>query len=101
MVVAGTDRLGRALTEEERPRFEALLREHDYPGARLVALRFAFRLTRSIVRAEDILSQVDVRLLRGGWDPQEVSLVTRMCRLTWSEWTHDETQGDATGRAAE
>ena len=32
---AGTERLGRPLTDDEKKRFSALLREHDYPGARL------------------------------------------------------------------
>jgi len=31
--VLGTDRLGRAFTDDEKKRFGALLREHDYPGA--------------------------------------------------------------------
>ena len=35
--VLGTDGLGRALTDDEKKRFGARLREHDYPGARLVA----------------------------------------------------------------
>ena len=54
--VVGTDRLGRPLTDEEKKRFGALLREHDYPGARLVALRFAYKLTRSLQRAQDLMS---------------------------------------------
>jgi hypothetical protein len=86
--ILGTDRLGRALTNEERARFGALLREHDYPGARLVALRFAYKLARSRARPQDLIGRVDLRLVRLGWDPNEVSLVRRLCRLVWSEWTH-------------
>lgn len=84
----GTERLGRALTDDEKKRLGALLREHDYPGARLVALRFAFKLTHGIGRAQELMGRVDLRLLRLGWDPAEVPLVRRLCRLVWSEWTH-------------
>ncbi len=102
MLVAyvSTERLGRPLTDDEKKRFGALLREHDYPGARLVALRFAYRLTRSIGRARELLGRVDLRLVRFGWDPAEVPLKNRLCRLVWSEWTH--TVGDTEkGRKAE
>jgi hypothetical protein len=85
---AGTERLGRPLTDDEKKRFGALLREHDYPGAGLVALHFAYKLTRSIRRAQDLMGRVDIRLVRFGWDPAEVALVRRLCRLVWSEWTH-------------
>jgi hypothetical protein len=90
MVVAyaGTERLGRPLTDDEKKRFGALLREHDYPGARLVALHFAYKLTRSIGRAQELMGRVNLRLVRFGWDPAEVALVKRLCRLVWSEWTH-------------
>jgi hypothetical protein len=84
----GTERLGRALTDDEKKRLGALLREHDYPGARLVALRFAHKLTHGIGRAQELMGRVDLRLLRLGWDPAEVPLVRRLCRLVWSEWTH-------------
>jgi hypothetical protein len=84
----GTERLGRALTDDEKKRLGALLREHDYPGARLVALRFAFKLTHGIGRAQELMGRVDLRLVRLGWDPAEVPLVRRLCRLVWSEWTH-------------
>ena len=77
-----------ALTDDEKKRLGALLREHDYPGARLVALRFAFKLTHGIGRAQELMGRVDLRLLRLGWDPGEVPLVRRLCRLVWSEWTH-------------
>ncbi len=96
----GTERLGRPLTDDEKKRFGALLREHDYPGARLVALRFAHKLTHGIGRAQELMGRVDLRLVRFGWDPAEVRLVSRLCRLVWSEWTH--APGDTEqGRKAE
>jgi len=98
--VWGTDTLGRPLTDEEKKRFGALLREHDYPGKRLVALRFANRLTGSRQRALDLMGRVDLRLVRQGWDPSDVSLLRRLCRLVWSEWTH-ATSETATARKAE
>ncbi len=101
LAVLGTDRLGRALTDEEKKRFGALLREHDYPGARLVALRFAYKLARSRLRAQDLMGRVDLRLVRMGWDPAEVSLVKRLCRLVWSEWTHATEETEAARRAEE
>ena len=84
----GTERLGRPLTDDEKKRFGALLREHDYPGARLLALRFAYKLTHGIGRAQELMGRVDLRLVRFGWDPAEVPLKSCLCRLVWSEWTH-------------
>lgn len=100
-MVLGTERLGRALTDEERKRFAALLREHDYPGARLVALRFALKLTRNGTRAQDLMGRADLRLVRLGWDPKEVALVKRLCRLVWSEWTNTMSESDTARRAEE
>jgi hypothetical protein len=97
-VVLGTERLGRPLTDDEKRRFGALLREHDYPGMRLVALRFAYRLTRSTSRAQELLARVDLRLVRLGWDPDEVSLVKCLCRFVWSEWTHASRESATTRR---
>jgi hypothetical protein len=100
MAFVGTERLGRPMTDDEKKRFGALLREHDYPGARLVALRFAYKLTHGIGRAQELMGRVDLRLVRFGWDPAEVPLVRRLCRLVWSEWTH--APGDTEqGRKAE
>ena len=99
--VVGTDRLNRPLTDEEKKRFGALLREHDYPGARLVALRFAYKLTRSRVRAQDLMGRADLRLVRFGWDPTKVTLVRGLCRLVWSEWTNEGTETAAARRAEE
>ena len=98
--IVGTDRLGHALTNEEKVRFGALLRQHDYPGARLVALRFAYKLTRTRARAQDLMGRADIRLVRFGWDPNDVSLVKRLCRLVWSEHTHALSETD-TARLAE
>ena len=101
MVVLDRERRGRALTSEERVRFGALLREHDYPGARLVALQFAYKLSRSRAQAQDLMGRADLRLARLGWDPQEVSLTKRLCRLVWSEWTNTTTESAAARRAEE
>jgi len=100
-VVLGTDRLARPLADDEKKTLGALLREHDYPGARLVALRFAYRLTRARSRAQDLMGRVDERLVRLGWDPTQVSLVRALCRLTWSEWTHSTAEIDKVRRAEE
>lgn len=98
--IIGTETLGRPLTDAEKRRFGALLREHDYPGARLVALRFAFKLTRGRERAQDLMGRADLRLVRTGWDPAEVPLARRLCRLVWSEWTN-ATSESITARQAE
>ncbi len=97
----GTERLGRAMTDEEKQRFGKLLREHDYPGARLVALRFAYKLARKTTRAQDLMGRVDLRLVRFGWDPAAVSLVRCLCRLVWSEWTHAPGESDKARQAEE
>jgi hypothetical protein len=99
--VLGTDRLGRPLTDDEKKKLGRLLREHDYPGARLIALRFAYKLTRGRGSARDLMGRVDLRLVRLGWDPSEVSLVKRLCRLVWSEWTNTKAESDAARRAEE
>jgi hypothetical protein len=99
--VIGTDRLGRPLTDEEKKRFGALLRKHDYPGARLVALKFAHKLCRSRQRAQDLMGRAAVRLVRSGWDPDKVSLVRCLCRLVWSEWTHAIEETDTARKAEE
>jgi hypothetical protein len=97
----GTDHLGRALTDDEKKRFGALLREHDYPGKRLIALRFAYKLTRSLTRAKDLMGRADLRLVRSGWDPARVDLERALCRLVWSEWTHELEAKETAERAAE
>jgi hypothetical protein len=45
-------------------RFGAVLREHDYPGARLIALRFAYKLTGSRQWAQDLMGRAALRLER-------------------------------------
>ncbi|MGA7121088.1 MAG: hypothetical protein WBY94_13370 [Polyangiaceae bacterium] len=95
----GADRLGRALTDDEAKRFGELLAQHDYHGARVAALRFAYRLSHSQARAVELMGRVELRLVRLGWDPAEVSLVKRLCRLVWSEWTHAVAESDAVRHA--
>ncbi len=99
--ILGTDRLGRPHTDDEKATFGALLRAHDYPDARLVALRFAYRLTRDRARARDLVGRVEMRLVRLGWDPEQISLASYLCRLTWSEWTHATGESDKAHRAEE
>ena len=97
----GTDRLKRALTNPERDHLAKILRKHDYVGACLIALRFAYKLTRGQERARDLMGRVNLRLVRRGWDPNEVTLVKRLCRLVWSEYTNQMHEDDVTRRAEE
>ncbi len=99
-VFPGTDKLGRALTDAEKRDLAALLRGHDYVGCRIRALAFAFRLTNAREPARDLTGRADLRFVRVGWDPRLVTLVKRLCRLVWSEWTH-ESEESATARKAE
>ncbi len=100
-VFPGTDRLGRPLTNEEKAAFAKALRESDYVGARLVALRFAHKLARGREGAKNLMSRVDLRLVRLGWDPNAVSLVKCLCRYVWSEWTHQTEETAAAHRIAD
>jgi DNA-directed RNA polymerase specialized sigma24 family protein len=95
--VVGTGRLGRPLSDQEKKRFAALLREHDFVNARLAALLFARKKTRSNAAAEDLVGRACLRLVRWGWEPSDVSLKERLLRLVWSEWTHQlgETKTEA------
>ena len=79
IAIVGTDRLGRPFTDEEKARASKLLREHDFAGACMIALRFAHKKTRSLQAAQDLLARACLRLVRKGWDPDEVPLVRRMC----------------------
>ncbi len=99
--IVGTERLGRPLTDDEKQRFGRLLREHDYPGARLIALRYAHQLTKARARAQELMGRADLRLVRFGWDPREVSLPSRLVRLVWSEWTHALGETEKAKRAEE
>jgi DNA-directed RNA polymerase specialized sigma24 family protein len=97
--VVGTERLGRPFNDQEKKRFAALLREHDFVNARLAALLFARKKTRTNAAAEDLVGRACLRLVRWGWDPNEVPLKKRLLRLVWSEWTHQlvetKTEADA------
>jgi hypothetical protein len=98
--IVGTDRLGRAPTDQEKARFSALLRAHDFVGASIVSLRFALKLTRSKQASRDLQGRTNLRLVRLGWDPGAVTLVRCLCRYTWSEWSHEKSES-ATARKAE
>jgi hypothetical protein len=69
--IIGTDRLERPFTDAERKYCEHLLRAHDYPGARRVALKFAYSLTHNIDRAKEVVGRASLRLVRQGWDPNK------------------------------
>ncbi len=97
----GTDRLKRALTNAERDLLAKLLRKHGFVGASMVALRFAYKLTRNRERARDLMGRVNVRLVCWGWDPNAVSLLKALCRLVWSEHTHQVRETDVARRAEE
>jgi hypothetical protein len=96
----GTDRLGRSLNDVERKDLASLLRKHDFVGASLVSLRFAFTLRRSKAAAHDLQGRSNLRLVRQGWDPRVVTLVKCLCRFVWSEHTHEKRES-ATARKAE
>jgi len=93
----GTDRLERPLTQSEKKELSTLLREHDFVGASLVSLRFAFKLRRSVPAAQDLQGRANLRFVRQGWDPLVVTLVKCLCRFVWSEHTHAARE-DATTR---
>jgi hypothetical protein len=97
----GTDRLKRALTNAERDQLARALRKHGFVEASVVALRFAYKLTRSRERARDLMGRANVRLVCTGWDPNEVALVKRLCRLVWSEHMNERRETDVTRRAEE
>ncbi len=97
----GTDRLERPLTEPEKKDLSALLREHDFVGASLVSLRFAFKLRHSEPAAQDLQGRANLRLVRQGWDPSVVTLVKCLCRFVWSEHTHEARENAVTRKAAE
>ncbi len=96
----GTRRLGRPLTNAERKELASLLRQHDFVGASMVALAFAFKLRRNKARAQDLQGRAQERLIRDGWDPSVVTLAKCLCRFVWSEHTHERRE-DATRRKAE
>lgn len=95
----GTNRLGRALTTPEKRDFASLLRKHDFVGASLVSLNFAFKLSRSRPAAQDLRDRAHVRLVEQGWDPGIVTLAKCLCRFVWSEHTHEKRERVAARRA--
>jgi hypothetical protein len=97
----GTDRLARPLTDAEKKDLSALLREHDFAGASLVALRFAFTLRPSKPRAQELQERANLRFVRQGWDPRVVTLPKCLCRFVWSEHTHAAREYVATLKATE
>jgi hypothetical protein len=99
--IIGTDSLGRAKTDEERDGDQAVLIAHDFAGASLLALRFAYTRRRSDDGARELLARAYLRLVRHGWDPAEVPLAKRLCRLVWSEWTNELSETDAARAAVE
>jgi hypothetical protein len=96
----GTDRLERPLTEPEKKDLSALLRKHDFVGASLVSLRFAFTLRRKMPAAQDLQGRANLRLVRQGWDPSVVTLVKCLCRFVWSEHTHEARESATTRKVA-
>jgi hypothetical protein len=96
----GTNRLGRPLSAPERKDLASLLRHHDFVGASLVSLNFAFKLSRSKPSAQDLRDRANVRLVEQGWDPGVVPLVKCLCRFVWSEHKN-ETRERVTARKAE
>jgi hypothetical protein len=97
----GTDRLERPLTELEKKDLSAVLREHDFVGASLVSLRFAFKLRHSKPAAQDLQGRANLRLVRQWWDPRAVTLAKCLCRFVWSEHTHEARENAATRKAEE
>jgi hypothetical protein len=97
----GTNGLGRPLSAQESKDFASLLRKHDFVGASLVSLNFAFKLSRSRPVAQDLRDRANVRLIEQGWDPVVVTLVKCLCRLVWSEHTHEKRERAAARKAEE
>jgi len=98
-MILGTNGLGRAFTDAERDHFAAELRAHDFVGASSIALRFALKLRPSLAAARELVSRANVQLVVLGWDPSEVPLRRRMCRLVWCEHHHVLEQDAAMRRA--
>jgi hypothetical protein len=77
------------------------LRKHDFVGASLVALNFAFKLGRSRPAAQDLRERAHLRLVEQGWDPRVVTLTKCLCRFVWSEHQNDKRQRVAARNAEE
>jgi DNA-directed RNA polymerase specialized sigma24 family protein len=86
--LVGTDTLGRPFTNAERLAFDRLLRRHAFHSCHRAAIAFAHKLSHNAADAEDLAARALLRLARQGWDPAEVPLRKRLCRLVYSEWTH-------------
>jgi hypothetical protein len=97
----GTNRLGRPLSAPERKDLASLLRKHDFVGASLVSLNFAFKLARSRPAAQDLRDRANVRLVEQGWDPGVVTLVKCLCRFVWSEHNNEKRERVAARKAEE
>jgi hypothetical protein len=97
----GTNRLGRALTNAESKALAILLRAHDFIGASIISLRFAFRLRRNQAAAQDLQGRANLRLVRQGWDWKVVTLVKALCRFVWSEHTNEKSETARTRKAEE
>jgi len=100
-IYVGTDRLERPLTDPEKKELSALLHEHDFVGASLVSLRFAFKLRGDRPAAQDLQARANLRFVRQGWDRRVVTLVNCLCRFVWSEHTHAARENSATIKATE
>ncbi|HEY8087042.1 MAG TPA: hypothetical protein VIF09_04335 [Polyangiaceae bacterium] len=97
----GTDRVERALTNEESKRLGKMLRERGFLAASVTALAYAQRLTRNADRAQDLVGRMHVRLVCQGWDPAFVSLKKALLRFVWSEHTNEKSETDKARRAAD
>ncbi len=86
--LVGTDTLGRPFTDAERLAFDKLLRRHGFHACHRAAIAFGHKLSHNAATAEDLAARALLRLARQGWDPAEVPLRKRLCRLVYSEWTH-------------
>jgi hypothetical protein len=97
----GTNALGRPLTAPERKELASLLRKHDFVGASVVSLNFAFKLTRSRPDAQDLRDRANRRLIEQGWDPGMVTLAKCLCRFVWSEHMNGQRERVAARKAEE
>lgn len=84
----GTNRIGRPLTDAEKRQLHKVLLENGYRQASAIALRFALKKAKNKARAEDLFGRANLRLVRTGWDPNAVTLLKRLLRLVWSEFTN-------------
>jgi hypothetical protein len=100
-VYVGTNRLGRPLRAREGIALGSLLRKHDFVGASLVSLNFAFKLCRSRPVAQNLRDRAHVRLVEQGWDPGVVTLAKCLCRFIWSEHKNETRERGAARKVEE